>query len=580
MGVKRAVDLSLENAAKNENGLLTLGPLIHNNQTIEMLKQRGIRTLDEKASLKPKTTLLIRAHGVPPQIQNRYVEEGHFIIDGTCPKVKTVHKVISRYREMGYSIIITGDEGHAEVTGLLGYAGDAGFLIHTVMDIEKLPSFQKICLVSQTTFDRNQFDLIAKCIKERYSEADVVIKKTICSATDQRQSETEELAKQVDALIVVGGKNSANTQRLAKISQDCGTPTQHVETEEEINWEAIANYRTIGITAGASTPIWMIKRVTDYIQFMDRTRKRSIPNLFWHLIDILANLNIFVSIGAVAVYYASCYLQRLPFSITGAVLTFLYFLSTYLWNSLAIVETTQHHGISRYKFYRAHRSLLFTLSAASIITMLMISFIFDHYLFYLMFFASLAGSAYHMNIVPESMRKLVRYRSIKDIPTSRDLFVALAWATVITFVPQIINKIWLIQPINIATFCWIFILAFFRSLVFDLRDIEGDRIMGRETFITIIGEKRARKMTFLMICSCIIGLLLFPLLIGPTSYRHQNTIKFLLQIPSLFYILSITKWNPQFNPKHTSLFNFLADGLFYLAAVGAMLASLIVKQTQ
>ncbi|NLL13338.1 MAG: 4-hydroxy-3-methylbut-2-enyl diphosphate reductase [Fibrobacter sp.] len=576
MGVKRAVDLALENAAKTEKNILTLGPLIHNSQTVEMLGQRGIKTLNTTEKLQPKSTLLIRAHGIPPQIQKKYADEGHIIIDGTCPKVKTVHKVISRYREMGYSIVITGDKGHAEVIGLLGYAGESGYLIQSIEDVQNLPSLDKICLVSQTTFDRNQFDRIAEHLKKSFPHADIIIKKTICSATDQRQSETEQLAKQVDALIVVGGKNSANTQRLAKIAQDCGTPTQHVETEEDINWDSIANCRTIGITAGASTPIWMINRVTDYIQFMNHTKKHSIPNTFWHVFDILANLNIFVSLGATAVYYASCYLQSLSFSFLGAVLIFLYFLSTYLWNSLASIETTQHHGISRYKFYCKHRSLLLSISAASIILMLALSFLHDKTLFYLLLFASLIGSTYHITIVPEYMRKLIRYRSLKDIPSSRDLFVALAWATVITFVPQILNHTWQIEPLNIATFCWIFILAFFRSLVFDLRDIEGDRIMGRETLITIIGEKRARKMTFLMICFSIAALLLFPLLINPISYRSEKTIRFLFQIPSLFYILFITKWNPQFNPNHASAFNLLADGLFFLAALGALAASAIV----
>lgn len=576
MGVKRAVDLALENAAKTEKGILTLGPLIHNSQTVEMLGQRGIKTLDDTEKLHPDSTLLIRAHGIPPHVQKKHADEGHVIIDGTCPKVKTVHKVISRYREMGYSIVITGDEGHAEVIGLLGYAGESGYLIQSVEDIQNLPSVEKICLVSQTTFDRNQFDRIAENLKNSFAHADIVIKKTICSATDQRQSETELLAKQVDALIVVGGKNSANTQRLAKIAQDCGTPTQHIETEEEINWDSIANCHTLGITAGASTPIWMIKRVTDHIQFTNQTRKHTIPNTFWHIFDILANLNIFVSVGAAAAYYASCYLQSLPFSPIGAVLVFLYFLSTYLWNSLASIETTQHHCVSRYKFYCDHRKLLLSLSAASIIFMLILSFLYNRTLFYLLLSASLIGSTYHITIVPKCMRKLMRYKSLKDIPTSRDLFVALAWATVITFVPQILNNIWQIEPINIATFCWIFILSFFRSLIFDLRDIEGDRIMGRETLITIIGEKRARKMTFLMICFSIAALLLFPLLINPVSYRSEKTIRFLFQIPSLFYILFITKWNPQFNPNHASAFNLLADGLFFLAALGALAANAIV----
>ena len=118
---------------------------------------------------------------------------------------------------MGYSIVITGDKGHAEVIGLLGYAGASGYLIQSIEDIENLPSMEKICLVSQTTFNRNQFDRIAEHLKKTFPHADIIVKKTICSATDQRQSETEQLAKQVDALIVVGGK-TANTQRLAKIA--------------------------------------------------------------------------------------------------------------------------------------------------------------------------------------------------------------------------------------------------------------------------------------------------------------------------------------------------------------------------
>ncbi len=187
--------------------------------------------------------------------------------------------MIEKFRNQGYKIVITGDEGHAEVIGLLGYAGDAGYLIQTLDDVDKLPDFDKVCLVSQTTFDRSLFDAIAEKVRERYSSAaDVIVKKTICAATDQRQIETEIFAKQVDALIVVGGKNSANTQRLAKIGTDNRVITQHVETEEEIDWDAISHCKTVGITAGASTPTWMIKRVNDYLLFMAQTRKRSISN--------------------------------------------------------------------------------------------------------------------------------------------------------------------------------------------------------------------------------------------------------------------------------------------------------------
>ncbi len=524
MGVKRAVDLALDHASRCGDVVLTIGPLIHNKQTLEMLRQRGVVELTDDSSLNnKKAKLLIRAHGIPPQTQNRYASMGHEIIDGTCPKVKTVHKVIERYRNQGYKIIITGDEGHPEVVGLLGYAGDAGVLIHSVEEVDALPEYRKVCLVSQTTFDRILFDMIAARVRSRFEAAeDVVIKKTICSATDLRQTEVEKLAGQVDGLIVVGGKNSANTQRLAKIAQQKGIPVQLVETEGEIVWEKIASCRTLGITAGASTPNWMIKRVEDYLNIMDRRRKRTVSALIWKALDIGANMNVFAAIGAVCAYYVSSILLGLPFRSGGAAVSFLYFLSMYLWNSMASIESTQHHGISRYRFYCAHRRMLIAIAAASISAMLALSFFLKKELGYLMLFASLAGSAYHMSFMPRRIRALFRYKNLKDIPSSRDLFVALAWGTVLTAMPHLLYNRSLSIPLSPATFCWIFILAFLRSLVFDLRDIEGDRIMGRETLITIFGEKRARKALQILILGCFISLLAFPAFLGHGAYLKQE----------------------------------------------------------
>jgi 4-hydroxybenzoate polyprenyltransferase len=443
--------------------------------------------------------------------------------------------------------------------------------------VECLPDYNKVCLVSQTTFDRTLFDAIAEKVRERYRTADdVVVKKTICSATDLRQTEIASLARQVDALIVVGGKNSANTQRLAKIAAECGTLTQLVETEQEIDWNRIADCRTVGITAGASTPNWMIKRVNDYLHFMDQTRKRSIPNIVWHVLDICANLNIFVALGAVSLLYASSFLQGLRFNAGGAIVAFLYFLSMYLWNSLGSIESMEHHGISRYRFYRAYRKKLWVVSGACILVLMVLSFAIRRELGVLMLFVSFAGSAYHMTFMPRFLRAFFRYKNLKDIPTSRDLFVALAWATVLTVIPHLISGVPFTVPAAPATFSWIFILAFLRSLIFDLRDIEGDRIMGRETLITIFGEKRARKALQILIVACFFGLLLFPALMGLSAYRKQNTVQFLFQMPVLLYILAFVKINPYIRKNRNALFNFLADALFYLAGVGAYLASLML----
>jgi 4-hydroxy-3-methylbut-2-enyl diphosphate reductase len=192
-----------------------------------------------------------------------------------------------------------------------------------------------------------------------------------------------------------------------------------------------------------------------------------------------------------------------------------------------------------------------------------------------MLFSTLAGSAYHLTIVPKKLRPFLHYKNLKDIPTSRDLFVALAWATVLTFMPQAFEERFILQPITIAVFIWIFILAFLRSLVFDLRDIEGDRIMGRETLITIVGEKRARKSIHSIIIFSFLLLASAPALKGLATYTTTTSLRFLLQVPVLLYIYSFVKWNPRLSGKRSIIFNLLADGLFYLSGLGAMISALL-----
>ncbi|MCX7726414.1 MAG: 4-hydroxy-3-methylbut-2-enyl diphosphate reductase [Chitinispirillaceae bacterium] len=580
MGVKRAVDIALEEASRSKRGIFTIGPLIHNNPTLEMLKQRGVEELKEdRLKDKKSTKLLIRAHGIPPELQKKYLEEGYEVIDGTCPKVKTVHKVIEKYRSQGYQIIITGDEGHAEVIGLLGYAKNDAILIQKEEDVDKLPFFNKICLVSQTTFDRLTFEKIAIKVKEKYKNAeDVVIKKTICSATELRQREIALLSEEADAIIVVGGKNSANTKRLAQIASEKGVLVQLVENEQEIEWDKIADCKVVGVTAGASTPNWMIKRVVDYLSFMDNTRKKNFPNLMRYIIDIGVNINVFVALGAFTMYFVSCFLQGLPFSLIGALISFLYFLSMYLWNGLAGIESIQHHGISRYRFYLSHKKKLIGVSAISIIIMLLLSFFKKREAGLLMLFASLAGFGYHMNLLPKSIMAFFKYKKLRDIPSSRDLLTALAWGTVITALPNLFHPLKEFNAVVVfSVFCWIFILAFLRSLIIDLRDIEGDRIMGRETLITIVGEKKARKAIQIFIAICFFMIILFPVATGIKTYRSLNTLKFFFQIPVLVYIFIFVRINYRIGRNRNTLFNILADGLFYLAGAGALVAYFLIK---
>jgi 4-hydroxy-3-methylbut-2-enyl diphosphate reductase len=573
MGVRRAVDLALEHAAKSTGGVHTLGPLIHNNQTIEMLRERNVVTLDESKSVPADSTILVRAHGVPPGAAEAWREKAH-IIDGTCPKVKTVHRVIEKYRNLGFVIVITGDAGHAEVIGLQGYAGDAGRLISSPQDVDALQDIPKLCLVSQTTFDNTTFDEIADRIRRRFGDSEVVVKKTICSATDRRQNETRDLAKRVDAMIVVGGKNSANTKRLAKIAAESGAVTQWVETEEEIEWDKIANCKVLGITAGASTPNWMINRIVDYLLFMDQTKKKTATNSLRRAADFFSTLNIIVATGAALVYYASCVLQGFLPTPLGFAISFLYFLSMYLWNSLTSIESTQHLGIGRYRFYRSHKPILYTVVGICIVALLVLSSLESRILFYMMLFATFVGCVYHITIIPGFLKILFRYTRLKDVPTSRDLFVALAWGVVLTFMPQAAGAV--AGPVGSTVLCFtfIFVLAYLRSLLFDLRDIEGDRIMGRETLITIIGENRAHRLILLVTAMACLLCAASPVFLAPVREGWAN-LRFVFQIMPLAYLYIFTRMNFEKALGRAIYFNVFADGQFFLAGGAAFLAALI-----
>lgn len=576
MGVRRAVDLALEHTSGTGPPVYTLGKLIHNRPAVELLSNRGARELDDSREPEPGSKVLVRAHGVPPGKVERYAERGHEIVDGTCPKVKTVHRVITKYRGMGYHIVISGDKGHAEVIGLLGYAGDAGHLIQTPDDVDRLPAMEKLCLVSQTTFDKELFESIAARVRERFMGSDVVVKKTICSATERRQGETRELARSVDAMIVVGGKDSANTLRLASIATESGTPTQHVEAEKEIDWAAIADAETIGVTAGASTPHWMIKRVVEHLQLLARRESASPQRLLRTLFDLGAHLNVILAAGAGAVYYASCILQDAPYRPIGSLLAFLYFFSMYLWNSLASIEMTQHLGVSRYRFYRRYTPLLFVLAGVCIATLLSISYMVTRPLFYLMLLSTLAGTVYHVTIVPKVLLRFVRYRNLRDIPTSRDLFAALAWGVILTFAPHAIEGTLSLEPSTILTFIWVTALAYLRSLVFDLRDIEGDRIMGRETLVTIIGEKRARQGLLVAMRLLLVVVVLYVLVdvIGRRALSGES-MAFLLQLLVLLYTwLLLSRRRPGELGPSTAYTAFM-DVQFLLSGVMGWVAFLL-----
>jgi (E)-4-hydroxy-3-methyl-but-2-enyl pyrophosphate reductase len=260
MGVKRAVDMVLDIAQrKGKENIYTYGPLIHNPQTVEIMMKRGMIPIQDIAEINATdtgATIIIRAHGISPQERKKIKEKGIRIVDATCPKVAHVQAIIRKHASRDYAIIIVGDADHPEVNGLLGHAHGKGIVIGSVNDVDRLPPLEKVCVVAQTTQNMDEFNEIVSRIRERFP--DTVIFNTICDSTEKRQAEVKRLSAETDAVFIIGGRNSANTRRLATISELQGKPTFHIETAEELNQISIRGFERIGVSAGASTPNWII----------------------------------------------------------------------------------------------------------------------------------------------------------------------------------------------------------------------------------------------------------------------------------------------------------------------------------
>ena len=255
-GVKRAIEIARENASPNGTSS-TLGPIIHNPQMVERLKNEGVGTVGSLDEMKDGL-VIIRSHGVGPKVYEDAESRGLELVDATCPHVKKAQLSAKLLSEEGYTVVIIGEKNHPEVKSIFEWTARGAYIIETEAEAEKLPRIGKLGIVSQTTFSAERFQRIVSRLLEKSRE--IKILRTICTATDLRQTAALELAEKVDVMLVIGGKNSANTSRLAQI---CATKckTYHIETVAELQDDWMKGVNKIGITAGASTPDWIIKEV-------------------------------------------------------------------------------------------------------------------------------------------------------------------------------------------------------------------------------------------------------------------------------------------------------------------------------
>jgi len=268
MGVERAIKKTYQELESHpDKTIATLGPLIHNPYTLSELEKKGVSVIKNPTEIAnpEKTIVIVRTHGVPPQVKKEIVQSGAVLVDATCPKVHISQKKAAEYERAGYSIIIAGEKDHSEIVGILGYASHAMVIQDLVEAVKAAEAVKKehgahakAVLLAQTTYSETAFEKILTAIREILPSIEVEY--TICKATRERQEALLQLCKEVDAVLVVGGKESANTQRLKIIAEEQGLPAWLIEHEHDIP-EQIYKFERVGITAGASTPKELIDRV-------------------------------------------------------------------------------------------------------------------------------------------------------------------------------------------------------------------------------------------------------------------------------------------------------------------------------
>lgn len=262
-GVRRAVKTAFD-AAEEKIPCVTLGPLIHNPQEVERLERAGIRSVDSLDEVAPGQTVIIRSHGVTPDVYAQCLARGIRYIDATCPHVAHIHELVKAYSEQGDTVVIVGEADHPEVIGIAGWCSGPVLILHDAQAARAAKLPPRAMVVAQTTIRRDRFEEVLAVLRERVSE--LTVRMTICAATSQRQQEASELSRQADVMVVVGGHNSSNTRKLFETCRMRCPRAILVETPEDVPAGVISAQDRVAITAGASTPQWLLEEVRARIE--------------------------------------------------------------------------------------------------------------------------------------------------------------------------------------------------------------------------------------------------------------------------------------------------------------------------
>lgn len=493
MGVRNAVHRIVSEINNSSGDIYIYGQLIHNPQTVKILEKRGLKTIDTLKDIDNKT-IAVRTHGIPLE-NSKYIEKrSGRQINLTCPRVAKVQKIIEEYSSDGYFTLITGDKEHAEVTGLKSYAKSGVYVISGINDIRQIPKAKKYLLVSQTTFDKCLFDKIKEKLKN--PPGNIKIFNTICSSTQNIQEEvnTEIKDKAIDTLIVIGGKNSANTRRLTQIGVNHNITSMHIETENDIDGSSFSGNENLLVAAGASTPAWIVNNVLEKLYRIKFYKSGKALNAIRAFFDVLVRMHI---VSAAGFFYFSLFAQKylgLPVSYTAAIIASCVILALDTINNLRMIEFIKINNTARASLLLKRKQYFITAS-----------FILLAVSFYLTLKVSIS-IAFCVVLLSLAYIFLNDSRKIKKHGISKYFLLLIPAVQSCIILAVLSNYAALLLPAS--AFLLLYVFNFLKIILTDIITIDGDTITGRVTLPVISGIKNIVKISFGITAFCVLAFLI------------------------------------------------------------------------
>lgn len=512
MGVRRALDMALDIAHARPGPVYTFGPLIHNPQVVAMLAGKGVRALDsvEALSAAPRGTVLVRAHGVAPATLEAIRSLGHEVVNATCPKVHYVQGKIRRHARDGRFVVIVGDPGHPEVVGLQGFAARHA----VVRDAEEAATLvplaePRLCVVAQTTQDGATFRAVADLLAARH--ADVVVAETICDSTRRRQEEVLALAAANEAVVIVGGRESGNTRRLAQLAASAGARAIAIETPDELLPGSFDGITRVGLTAGASTPNWLLRGALARLDEIRLARLPAPARAAALLPRLLAATGAYTALGVTALSVgALAVVGDTALPAASPAVTFLYAFGLFLLARLADAEAFALNDPGRAALLARHRRILVAVAVGALAAALAGAF-------RLFPAASLFLALAAVPVLAPPL--LARIEGGKSVAAAlagavAALIAPLCWSDAVfrlrphPLIPDPTGTTLVaLDARDLAVFAFVTFLFLYRQFYLDWRDMQGDRVAGSRTLPVALGVDPTRRHLALLAALCGIGAL-------------------------------------------------------------------------